>query len=89
MKSYSDDLPNVTKEEVQRATDAANEAVNVSKATLAVAEDLARNSEQRYIETTELLTKNRKLLTVNLFLGIINLAVSAGIMIILAQPLLG
>jgi len=84
MKSYSDDLPNVTKEEVQRAANTAREAVDVSLTTLAVAEDLARNSEARHIETTELLSKNRKLLTVNLILGIINLAVSAGILTILA-----
>lgn len=57
MKSFSDDLPNVTKEEVQRATTTAQQAVDVSKATLATAEEnLARTKRtEKYTVLTHYL----------------------------------
>jgi hypothetical protein len=86
MKSYSDDLPNVTKEEVERATATAREAVTVSETTLAVAEQLSHHTEKYHYEIVTDLEKQRKLTIANTVLLGINLVISIGTLSILLLP---
>lgn len=76
MKVYSDD--HVSKEQLERANAAAEEAVSVSKANLAAAEDGLGVS-----------TENQKLLKVAIGLGIINLVIGAGTLSVLVRYVIG
>lgn len=66
MKSYDDELPNISKEEITRAATVAQEAVDVSKATLATTADML-----------EISNKNLRAVKFNTALLLVNLAISA------------
>lgn len=68
MKSYSDELPNVTKEEINRAADVAQEAVDVSKGTLQTSIETL-HATNRTLRTEKL---NTKLLITNIIIGTTN-----------------
>lgn len=75
MKSFSDDLPNVTKEEFARSTAISQEAADVSKATLAAVDENHKST--------------KKLLSYMMAVIVINVVLTGTALGVLARHFLG
>lgn len=83
MKSYGSDLPNITKEEIDRNYDASMQAVDVSKATLAVAEE----SSAEVKTVVQRLRSLKTMIAINMVLILTNIGFTAGVYLYLVHDL--